>query len=294
VINLLRIVLTAALSYYVSLSVLNLMIHELTGMITFFIALALFILLCEFLQRRFAVAIVDPAQAPLAKSPAQNISAPELAKAAKKSWLPSILAAAVLLAAVFLANNLSSQQQMRLATELVSAAPQPAGYQATDSLESGFYKNANAEIQFSRTYSSAGETPVEVYVGFRGQQQGAKQLSSPKLAIPYGWNYVWIEPTELPVSGANSSVSANWMLMQGNNVRYLVLYWYQIGDGTFSGELKKRLVLVRNRIFRRRSDLALVRLATPLPELDKLDQAKSRLAGFAAQLYPNLLRVLPQ
>ena len=52
-INLLRIILTAALAYYVSPAVLGMLIHELTGTITFFIALLLFIALCEFFQRRF-------------------------------------------------------------------------------------------------------------------------------------------------------------------------------------------------------------------------------------------------
>lgn len=294
VINLLRIILTAALSYHVSLSVLNMLIHELTGTITFFIALTLFILLCEYLQRRFATVIVDPSQAALAKSTAQDLATSQSALAAEKSWLPSILAMVVLLAAVYLANNLSSHQQLRLSMELASVAPKAAGYQAADSLESGFYKDPNAQVQLSRTYSATGEPPVEVYVGFRGRQQGEKQLQSPKLQIPYGWNYVWIEPAQLPASGANASLNANWMLMQSNNIRYLVLYWYQVGESTFSGELKKRLAVVRNTIFRRRSDAAVVRLATPLPDLDKLDHAKSRLAGFAAELYPNLLRVLPQ
>jgi EpsI family protein len=254
----------------------------------------LFILLCEFLQRRFTTVIVDPSQASPAKSTAQDTAVPQSALAAEKSWLPSILATVVLLAAVYLANNLLSQQQLRLSMELASVAPKAAGYQATDSLESGFYKDLNAEVQLSRTYSAAAQPPVEVYVGFHGKQQGAKSLQSPKLQIPYGWNYVWIEPVELPASGANAALNANWMLMQNNNVRYLVLYWYQVGESTFSGELKKRLALVRNTIFRRRSDAAVVRLATPLPDLDKLDHAKSRLAGFAAELYPNLLRVLPQ
>ena len=293
-INFLRIILTAALSYYVSLSVLNMLIHELTGMITFLIALTLFILLCEFLQRRFTTVIVDPSQAASVRSSTLNTATVQSVLAAKKSWLPSILAMVVLLAAVYLANNLSSQQQLRLSMELASVAPKAAGYQVADSLEAGFYKDPNAEIQLSRTYSSAEAAPVEIYVGFRGKQQGEKKLGSPKLHIPYGWNYVWIEPVELPATGANASLDANWMLMQGNNMRYLVLYWYQVGDSTFSGELKKRLALVRNTIFHRRSDGAVVRLAMPLPDLDKLDHAKSRLAGFAAELYPNLLRVLPQ
>ncbi len=294
VINLLRIIVTAALSYYVSLSALNMLIHELTGTITFFIALVLFILLCEHLQRRFATVIVGPSRAAPSRSTAQDIAATQPALAAENSWLPSILAMVVLLAAVYLANNLSSQQQLRLTTELASVAPKAAGYRAADSLESGFYKDSNAEVQLSRTYSSAGETPVEVYVGFNGKQQGAKSLQSPKLQIPYGWNYVWIEPVELPATGAHASLNANWMLMQNNDIRHLVLYWYQVGENTFSGELKKRMALVRNTVFHHRSDAAVVRLATPVPDLDKLDQAKSRLAGFAAELYPNLLRVLPR
>lgn len=294
-INLLRIVLTAALSYYVSLSVLGVMIHELTGTITFFIALVLFILLCEHLQRRYATVIVDPVQTAPAKSMAAETALGQSSPAVDKSWLPSGLALSALIAAVYLTNNLSSQQPQRLAEELTSVAPQPAGYQAMDSLESGFYKDANAEVQLSRTYSpsSTAEASVEVYVGFHGKQQGAKSLQSPKLQIPYGWNFVWIDPIELPLN-ANAALRANWMLMQNNNIRYLVLYWYQVGETTFSGELSKRLALMRNTIFRRRSDVAVIRLAIPLADLDKTEQAKRKLVGFAAELYPNLRRVLPQ
>ena len=73
-----------------------------------------------------------------------------------------------------------------------------------------------------------------------------------------------------------------------------MLYWYQIGDRTFGGEVEKRIELIRHSLLRGRSDSAIIRLATPVAESEKLEQAQRRLASLAAQLYPRLNQILPQ
>jgi EpsI family protein len=293
IINLLRIILTAALSYYVSLSVLNMLIHELTGTITFFIALALFIVLCEFLQRRFLVKAPDSAQPRFGENEADGETRLVLPVAIKRSWQPTLLGMALLIPAVYLSVNTTAQTQKSLSNELSSVGTQLVGYQVDDSMGAGFYKDPGADVELSKIYSAAQSAPVELYIGFKGKQQDDKRLKSPRLGFPYGWNYVWIEPARVASSNANMPINANWMLTQNGQHRVLVLYWFQVGEETFGGEFEKRLIQIRNALFLGRSDGAVVRLATPLTNSDKIDEAKNRLAGFAAELYPRLRGVLP-
>jgi EpsI family protein len=168
------------------------------------------------------------------------------------------------------------------------------GYQLDESMGAGFYKDPGADVELSKIYSAAQSAPVELYIGFKGKQQDDKRLKSPRLGFPYGWNYVWIEPARVASTNANLPINANWMLTQNGQHRVLVLYWFQVGEKTFGGEFEKRLIQIRNALLLGRSDGAVVRLATPLTNSDKIDEAKNRLAAFAAELYPRLRGVLPQ
>jgi EpsI family protein len=291
-INLFRIVLTAALSYYISLAVLGVLIHELTGTITFFIALTLFILLCEFLQRCFlsrgemrpgAVSVENEGNA------GNSLAGVSVEKA---SWRPSAFAMAVLILALYFSWNVSGQREMPLSTDLASVVPRLAGFELAATNKDGFYKDSSAEFDVSRTYSSSSGESIEMYVGFRGKQQGDKRLHSPKLQFPYGWNFLWIEPAL--VVTAEAPVNARWMMTQNNQVKVLVLYWYQVGDQTFAGEIEKRLKLVLQTLFHGRSDGAVVRLATRVSDAEKIEQAKERLGKLAAELAPQMFRVLPK
>jgi EpsI family protein len=200
---------------------------------------------------------------------------------------------ALLITSLYFALNLSGQRELRLATELSRIGVQVAGYEKIDSKGAGLYQDPGAQTEISRIYSSPSGESVEMYVGFSGRQEADKRLHSPKLRFPYGWNYVWIESTDVAITG-NRPISANWMLTQNSQIHVLVLYWYQTGAETFAGEFEKRLSQILNSVFRARSDSAVVRLATVVTDTEKMEQAKSRLAAFAADLYPRLQQILPQ
>jgi EpsI family protein len=214
--------------------------------------------------------------------------------ASKRSWQPTLLGMVLLLPAVFLSANITAQSEKSLLNELSSVATQILRYQVDESKGAGFYQDPGADVELSKIYSSAQPAPIELYIGYRGKQQGDKRLKSPRLVFPYGWNYVWIEPAQVASTHANMPISANWMLTQSGQHRVLVLYWFQVGEKTFGGEFEKRLIQIRNAIFLGRSDGAVVRLATPLTNSDTLDEAKNRLAAFAAEFHPRLRGVLPQ
>ena len=138
-INLVRIVLTAALSYNISLAMLSVLIHEITGTINFFIALTLFILLCEFLQRRFLSRGNMRPGAVCVDNEGNDGNTLAGVMVEKPSWRPSALAMAVLILQPYFASNVSCQHAMRLSTALASIAPQLARFEPAATTMDGFY-----------------------------------------------------------------------------------------------------------------------------------------------------------
>jgi EpsI family protein len=289
-INLLRIILTAALAYHVSPVVLGMLIHEMTGTITFFIALLLFIALTEFLHRkliRSTPRTVNPIADASGDCPAAMTTLVE-----NKSWRPFAAGMAVLIPAVFLAFGLKAEGSIPLIQELATVRSEIAGFQGSEMSEKEAYRDPNAEKELIRRYVGPSGEWIDLYVGFRGNQSGSKRLAAPKLQFPYGWNYVWIEPTRF-TSRNVGLINANWMMTQNNQRQVLVLYWYQRGSMTLASETQNRLNQLRGAIIDHRTDGAVVRLAMAT-DAEKIDQTKARLTAFAADLYPELLRILPQ
>jgi EpsI family protein len=285
-VNLLRIIITAALTHYVSLSVLNVLVHELTGTITFFIALALFIISCEVVLRRFR-----PGMPEFSTEPSRTLpSAPPILRI--RSWRPILVTAALLVVAVYLSVNITSQTDRSLSGELVKVGSQLPGYQIDNSKKTGFYNDPAADFELSRVYKTALSSPIELYIGFKGKQQ-AERLKSPRLGFPYGWNYVWLQPTRLSLGDDAGAINATWMLIQNGQTQVLVLYWFQTGDQTVAGEFERRIVQIRNALLFGRSDGAVLRLATPLVNSDNIDEAKKRLATAATHVYSDVRNVLP-
>jgi EpsI family protein len=287
-INLFRIILTAALAYYVSPAVLGVLVHQMTGTITFFIALILFIALIEILQRRFARRIAAPSMQPSSAAEIANSTVP----ASGKSWSAVGAALAVMIAGGYFTLNVRAQADIGLAAPLDTIPLAIGRFEAAEKNTEGFYKDANAERDLTRKYAAALGLPIEVYVAFRGRQQDDRRLHSPKLQFPFGWNFLWIEPNQ--VASRSGTIHANWMLTQSNQKQVLVLYWYQRQGFTFSSETQHRLSQIRGAIFQGRTDGAVVRLALPVVSPENLAETKERLAAFAADFYPELQRVLPQ
>jgi EpsI family protein len=202
--------------------------------------------------------------------------------------LPALVGVALLIPAVYLSANVTSQDEKALSNGLSKISTHLAGYQADETKGIGFYKDPGADVDISRIYTAGQSIPIELYVGFKGKQRADKRLKSPRLGFPYGWNYVWIEPAGVAVGDARIPINANWMLTQSGQHRVLVLYWFQMGEESVSGEFGRRWMQIRNILIHRRSDGAVVRLATPLGNSDNIDEAKKRLSLFAADLYPSL------
>ena len=295
-INLLRIILTSALAYYIGPVALSYLVHELTGIITFFIALGLFIGLSELLQRRgrgagrvvsLRVGIASEKET----SPSVGIVPP--ATGGYRSGLAFSAACAALLLGVFLSVRVEGSQPISLSRDLTELPMQIGDYQSVKGGWSQPYQDSNAEQELSRYYVNGTREAFEVYVGYRSHQRGEKRLRSPKLTMVRHWNFVSLDPAQIPIAHA-AAIDGVWMAVQKDNAKQLVLYWYQDGGETFAGEVAYRFHQAKRMMLDKRTDGAVVRIATPIADGEDIERVQERLARFSSQLYPELTRVLPR
>ena len=291
-INLLRIILTSLLAYYVGPGALHYVIHELTGIITFFIALALFIALAEVLQRRMPASARAPSPQRNNAGGANEALAIRF-KSDSRSWAALLTGCFVLFFAAYLSSRLEAANVTFLAGGLTSVPEQIGGYRSGPTGWSEPYHDSNAEQELLRYYTTAGRDPVELYVGYRSYQRDEKRLRSPKLTMLPDWNFVSLESARLSLPGGGA-IDGMWMLLQKNTQKQVVLYWYQDGAGTFAGEVGYRFHQAEKMIIHKRTEGAVVRIATPLGAAESLSHARERVTAVSLALYPELVKILPQ
>ena len=144
----------------------------------------------------------------------------------------------------------------------------------------------------NRVYNRSSEPPVELYVGYYGSQRTGDTIHSPKNCLPgNGWEPVSAGYRTVPLTQSRL-VTVNDYVIQKDLDKELVWYWYQGRGRVIANEYKGKLWMMADAITRNRTDGALVRLITPLP--DGEDKARQRLTAFAQKLFPDLEAVLPE
>jgi EpsI family protein len=281
--NLVRIVVTAILAYKFGPVVFQSTFHAFSGTVTFLLALLMVVAVGERLRQKCGK--VCPA-APAAPA----ITTPEMTSKRQLSWSSFSLVCTIFFAAFYAARQVEGGKAAQLRSDL-AVLTVPRDYNETASEEDN-YKDSSAESSLSRVFSRADGRIIEVFIGYRGEQRGGSRLRSPRLYFPDKWNFVWVKPAELPVSGT-TTIHANWMLTRKGESTQLVLYWYQIGNGTYAGEFAYRLKQLRRSVVERLSDGAVIRIAIPLRNGDEMRVLQERLRAFGIHLYPQLVRVLP-
>lgn len=292
--NLFRIVLISAIVYSTGTAILQSLFHQFTGTFTFLLSFMMLIILGEYLRRKSPQVAPGPSSRQGIKASTGGSRALGHSHSSARFLTPAFLSALTILAlAWYLGNSLESRQTIALRKDLQELPAQFGAYSlAANGNWRDPYQDPNAESAVSRIYAGPGKEPVELYIGYRSSQLGQKRLLSPKMHFPEGWNYVSVNPTQIEISGAEP-IKANWMVIQKNEAKRLVLYWYQASGRSYSGEISKHLAQVRSLIQSGRTEGTVVRIATPILSHENLKQAKERISDFSGNIRPILVEILP-
>jgi EpsI family protein len=82
-------------------------------------------------------------------------------------------------------------------------------------------------------------------------------------------------------------------LIELGNQRQLVYYWFQQRGRTIDNEFTVKWYLFWDALTRHRTDGALVRIITPVPEASSVEEADRRLTDLVSRVVPDLTRFVP-
>ena len=154
----------------------------------------------------------------------------------------------------------------------------------------------------NRVYSSDGQQPVALYIGYYQSQRAGDTVHSPLNCLPgAGWEAVSREEARLtvretPDARALRPVVVNRLIVEKGAERDIIFYWYQSHGRVVANEYWGRLMLAVDAVRLNRTDGALVRTVTPVAGNDEAAEAAAERAAisFVEALFPLLGGFVPR
>jgi EpsI family protein len=143
----------------------------------------------------------------------------------------------------------------------------------------------------NRLYSG-GTQPIELYIGYYGDQRSGDRIHSPKNCLPgSGWEPVHSAQTQIGSADGHPILVNEFLVEQGTS-RDMVLYWYQTRRRIIASEYTAKYWLVVDGLRQKSTDGTMVRIWTTAA--DGEERARARATDFASHIYPQVAAILPE
>ena len=143
----------------------------------------------------------------------------------------------------------------------------------------------NEKVSVRRTYSSAGKIAWVSVSLFVGQDDEARHSSINRIYPQRSVSLIDVVPFTARLGAPPASpVGLPAVLVHRESQRLLVAYWHQIGHRVYGSEYGFRLALMRNRVFTRRADALLIRIAAPVAANDEISAGLETVGALATPL----------
>ena len=134
---------------------------------------------------------------------------------------------------------------------------------------------------------------VSLFIAYWDSQRKGAQPHSPKNCLPgTGWEPLEASMVTIPLPPPFAPITVNRYLIQKDQNRQIVFYWYQSQGRAIAGEMAARVAMVKNSIVRHRTDGALVRVSSPV--YGSVQDTSDRLVRYIQAMYPLLGDYLPE
>jgi EpsI family protein len=177
-------------------------------------------------------------------------------------------------------------------TQALSLFPSTIGsWTGTDSpLDQDVLETAAVDDYLNRNYRSD-KAELGLYVGYYKSQRKGEALHSPLQCLPgAGWEPMKAESYRLPIEADGAASTVNKLIVQKGVDQMLVLYWYQTLNRVTASEYARKIFLVADAFRTGRTDVALVRVISPIDRRDPAGEVKAmeQARPFAAQVLPGV------
>ena len=137
-----------------------------------------------------------------------------------------------------------------------------------------------------RNYLNKQGEAVNCYIIY--SQDNRKVAHPPEICLQ-GEGATVVEKTAMQVT---DSIKATKLVLEKPLSRDLVIYWYKAGNLNTNDYIKQQLKIVINRMLRKSSSGALIRISTEIKG-DNQDKALSLIQSFAIQIEPLIQKYAP-
>jgi exosortase D (VPLPA-CTERM-specific) len=204
---------------------------------------------------------------------------------------PLIAAVVLLVAASVGANSAPARDEVVPPRESLALFPEnvKAWRGQEQNLEKQYRDALKVDDHFLADYWRPGDqVPVNFWVAFYASQRTGASTHSPRSCIPGGgWEIT--ELTDHPVKSVTADgrdMTVRRVVIAKGLSKQLVYYWFQQRGRHMTNEYLVKWMIFWDALTRKRTDGALVRLVTPVPEGTDIDSADARLAAFLQDIYP--------
>ncbi|MEW6664886.1 MAG: VPLPA-CTERM-specific exosortase XrtD [Thermodesulfobacteriota bacterium] len=221
-------------------------------------------------------------------------------QALKAPWIAAGLGMLVVLASPALVNSLGHVPPVPLTRPLQSF---PLGFEGwvghRSEMDPKIWAAVGGQDYVLIDYRKENREIINFYVAYYEYQRKAGDfVHSPRLCLPgAGWfieqNHVRNLRGTAGGRGEDTHLELNELVIQKNDMKQLVYFWYQGRGRNFTSEFAAKFYMVWDGIWRRRTDGALVRLVMPLQGRLTPDEARRILDPFALAARKTLENYLP-
>lgn len=144
-------------------------------------------------------------------------------------------------------------------------------------------------------YRAPDGAPVNFYSAYYRSQKKGQSAHSPQSCLPGGgWEISSFERVTVPSSvRSDAGIVANRVIIQKEDQRQVVLYWFKQRDRVLASEYLVKFYLLWDAMTMSRTDGALVRIASLIGAGETEASADRRVQEFAVAIEPELSRFVP-
>ncbi len=217
----------------------------------------------------------------------------------RTSYVPAASIVAVMLVAGYTATTFQAREEVVPPREELSTFPlvldEWKGREK--SIERVFLDELKLDDYLMANYGRSDDpVPVEFYVAYYDSQRKGASVHSPRACLPGGgWKIEAFDQHQIDNVGPDgSSVRVNRVLIKLGTSRQLVYYWFQQRGRNLTNEYLVKWYIFWDSLTKNRTDGAMVRLVTPVPEGMDLAEADQRMEKFLRKVDPLLAYYVPR
>jgi EpsI family protein len=144
-----------------------------------------------------------------------------------------------------------------------------------------------------RRYVDPSGRSLWLYIGYWDSQRKGAQPHSPRNCLPgSGWEPLEASRLTVILPSPHPALTVNRYLIQKDRDQLLVFYWYDAQGQAVADEVAAKVAMVKNSIFRNRTDGALIRITSPVYQ--SVAETSALVVGYVQAMYPALGEFLPR